>query len=82
VPEGTTGALVQGVQPGSPAETEGLQPGDVIVGIGTHPVTSLAEAATAMHTAINGSDHALALRIIRDSQPLFVGVTLGKNNQG
>lgn len=82
VPDGTTGALVQGVQPGSPAETAGLQPGDVIVGIGTHPVTSPAEAATAMHAAINGSDHAMALRIIRGGQPLFVGVTLGENNQG
>jgi serine protease Do len=82
VPDGTTGALVQGVQPGSPAEAAGLQPGDVIVGVGTHPVTSPAEAAKAMHTAINGSDHALALRIIRNGQPLFVGVTLGENNQG
>ena len=42
---GTRGAVVRGVQPGSPAEQAGLQPGDVIVGVGTHPVTSPAEAA-------------------------------------
>jgi serine protease Do len=82
VPDGTNGVVVQGVQPGSPAETAGLQPGDLIVGVGDHPVTSPAEAATAMHAAINGSDHALALRVIRNGQPLFVGVTLGESNQG
>ncbi|HEY0182774.1 MAG TPA: Do family serine endopeptidase [Rhodopila sp.] len=76
VPDGTKGAVVQGVQPGSPAEAAGLQPGDVIVGVGTHAVASPAEAARAMHTAMNGSDRALALRVIRNGQPVFVGVPL------
>jgi serine protease Do len=82
VPDGTKGAVVQNVQPGSPAEAAGLQPGDVIVGVGNHAVTSPAEAAKAMRNAINGSEHALALRVIRDGQPMFVGVTLGDQNQG
>jgi len=82
VPDGTKGAVVQGVQPGSPAEAAGLQPGDVIVGVGTHPVASPAEAAKAMRTALNGSDHALALRVIRNGQPVFVGVTLDQPKQG
>jgi serine protease Do len=84
VPDGTQGAVVQGVQPGSPAEAAGLQPGDVIIGVGTHPVTSPAEAARAMRTALNGNDHALALRVIRNGQPVFVGVTVGNqdNDQG
>jgi serine protease Do len=83
VPDGTQGAVVQGVQPGSPAETAGLQPGDVIVGVGNHPVTSPAEAARAMRTALNGDTHALALRVIRNGQPVFVGVTVGdQNNAG
>jgi serine protease Do len=77
VPDGTRGAVVQAVQPGSPAEAAGLQPGDVIVGVGTHAVTSPADAARAMRTAMNSSDHALALRVIRNGQPVFVGVTLG-----
>ena len=38
VPDGTHGAVVRGVEPGSPAEQAGLQPGDVIVGVGTHAV--------------------------------------------
>ena len=81
VPDGTKGAVVQGVQPGSPAEAAGLQPGDVIVGVGTHSVASPAEAARAMRTAINSSDHALALRLIRNGQPVFVGVTLGDQSK-
>jgi len=76
VPDGTNGAVVQSVQPGSPAEAAGLQPGDVIVGVGTRPVNNPAEAARAMHTAL-GNDHALALRVIRNGQPVFVGVTVG-----
>ena len=82
VPDGTRGAVVQNVQPGSPAEAAGLQPGDVIVGVGTQSVNNPAEAAKAMRTALNGSDHALALRVIRNGQPVFVGVTLGQGNQG
>lgn len=83
VPDGTKGAVVQGVQPGSPAELAGLQPGDVIVGVGSHSVASPAEAAKAMRTAMNGTDHALALRIIRNGQPAFVGVTMGaQDDQG
>jgi serine protease Do len=82
VPEGTKGAVVQGVQPGSPAETAGLQPGDIIVGVGTRAVTSPAEAAKAMRTALNGSDHSLALRVIRNGQPVFVGVTVDPTDRG
>jgi serine protease Do len=77
IPDGTTGAVVQGVRPGSPAEFAGLQPGDVIVGVGTHKVTSPAEAIKEMRTAMNGSEHGFALRVIRDGQPVYVGVTLG-----
>ncbi|HBK09293.1 MAG TPA: endopeptidase [Acetobacteraceae bacterium] len=82
VPEGTKGALVQGVQPGSPADTAGLQPGDVIVGVGTRAVGSPAEAAKAMRSALNGSDRALALRVIRNGQPVFVGVSVDQPKQG
>ena len=83
VPAGTKGAVVQRVQPGSPAEAAGLQPGDVIVSVGTHAISSPAEAASAMRTALGGTDHALALRVIRNGQPVFVGVTVGdQSNAG
>jgi serine protease Do len=73
---------VQRVQSGSPAEAAGLQPGDVIVGVGTHAVTSPDEAAGALRTALKGTDHSLALRVIRNGQPLFVGITLDQTDQG
>jgi serine protease Do len=82
VPDGTQGAVVREIRPGSPAEAAGLQPGDVIVGVGAHPVANPSEAATAMRSALNSNDHAMALRVIRNGQPIFVGVTLDSNNQG
>lgn len=84
VPEGTSGAVVQGVQPGSPAEIAGLQPGDVIVGVNTHPVHSPAQAAHEIHQAINSKDHAVALRVLRNGQAMFVGINAetGNDNQG
>ena len=82
VPDGTKGAVIQNVQPGSPADTAGLQPGDLIVGVGTHAVGSPAEAAKAMKTALGGNDHSLALRVIRNGQPVFVGVTVDQAKEG
>jgi serine protease Do len=81
VPEGTTGAVVRGVKPGSPAEQAGLQPGDVIVGVGTHAVSNPAEAANMMRKAVD-NDHAVALRIMRNGQALFVGVQVDQDNAG
>ena len=83
VPDGVKGALVQGVQPGSPAESAGLQPGDIIVSVGKQAVTSPADASRAMRSALKGNDHALALRVIRNGQPVFVGVPLAdQGDQG
>ena len=80
VPDGTQGAVVRNVEPGSPAEQAGLQPGDVIVGVGGKQVTSPGEAASAIRGA--AKDHAVALRIIRDGQARFVGVNLDKSSEG
>jgi serine protease Do len=85
VPDGTRGAVVRRVMPGSPAEEAGLQPGDVIVGVGTHAVNSPAEAVREMRSALSGKEHALALRVIRNGEPVFVGIQLGQgdnNNAG
>ncbi len=82
VPDGAKGAVVQGVKPGSPAEAAGLQPGDVIVGVGKKPVTSPAEAQKAIRSGLSGEDRALALRVIRNGSPVFVGVTLDQPDQG
>jgi serine protease Do len=80
VPDGTRGAVVRNVEPGSPAEQAGLQAGDVIVGVGGKQVTSPGDAANAIRSA--AKDHAVALRIIRDGQPRFVGVNLDQSSEG
>ena len=80
VPDGTHGVVVRSVEPGSPAEQAGLQPGDVIVGVGGKKVTSPSDAASAIRGA--SKDHAVALRIIRNGEPIFVGVNLDQSSEG
>jgi len=81
LPDGTKGAVVTQVQPGSPADQAGIQPGDVIVGVGTRPVTDPAQAANAIRNAERNGNQAVALRIIHDGQPAFVAVNpAGGNN--
>ncbi len=80
VPDGTRGAVVRQVEPGSPADAAGIQAGDVIVGVGDKQIDSPSDAANAIRSA--SKDHAVALRIIRDGQPLFVGVNLDQSSEG
>ena len=80
LPDGTQGAVVTQVQPGSPADQAGIEAGDVIVGVGTHAVTDPRQAATAIRNAERGGDGAVALRIIHDGQSAFVAVNLNGNN--
>jgi serine protease Do len=83
LPDGTKGAVVAQVQPGSAADAAGIQAGDVIIGVGNKAVTSPEEAVRAIHAASKDKDGALALRIIRDGQAAFVAVTLNQTgNQG
>jgi serine protease Do len=74
LPDGTRGAVVTQVQPGSPADQAGIQAGDVIVGVGTQPVTDPAQAVSAIQRAEGHGDQAVALRIIHDGQSAFVAV--------
>jgi serine protease Do len=79
VPDGTRGVVVRNVQPGSPADQAGLEAGDVIVGVNAHAVDSPAQATREIHSAMDGPDHALALRVIRAGEPMFVGIQVGQN---
>jgi len=76
LPADVKGVVVRGVQPGSPAQAAGLQPGDVILGVGSKAVETPAEAGSAIREALSGGNQAVALRIMRDGATRFVGVGL------
>ena len=73
LPRNLNGAVVAGVQPGSPAEQAGLRQGDVIVGIGNHAVATPEEAANAIRSAVKDGK-SVALRVMRDGRTAFVAV--------
>ncbi len=79
VPNGQEGALVRSVRPGSPAEEAGLRPGDIIVGVGSQTITTASDANKAIRSALDGKDHAVALRVMRDGSVAFVGVTMDQS---
>jgi serine protease Do len=84
LPGDATGAVVAQVKPNSPADQAGLQAGDLLVGIGPANVTDPDDAVNAINAAKKSGSPAVALRIIRQGQALFVGVNLNgaPNNQG
>jgi serine protease Do len=71
------GALVQDVKPGSPADESGIEPGDVILRIGSRQVTSPGEAAAQIHAAEEAKRSDLALLILRDGNTAYVPLELG-----
>jgi len=69
------GALVAQVQPGSPAQRGGLQPGDLLVSVGGTEVSSAQEAQEALSKAPEGE--ALRVRILRQGHGLFLVLPAG-----
>ncbi|WP_120007087.1 DegQ family serine endoprotease [Teichococcus vastitatis] len=76
IPDGTEGAVVAEVRPGSPAAEAGLRPGDVILGVGNKPVRGPDQAVSAIR---DSQGDALALQILRDGQHAFVAVKAPQN---
>ncbi len=56
LPSDVHGAVVEDVQPGSPADNAGLQRGDVIVEVNRHSEQSAADVAQALSNVSNGQD--------------------------
>jgi serine protease Do len=81
LPSNVNGAVIAVVQPNSPADQAGLQPGDLLVGVGSTNVTSPDDAVAAIDAARKAGSPAIALRIIRQGEPLFVGIGLNNNSQ-
>jgi serine protease Do len=82
--DAASGAVVAEVKPNSPADEAGIQAGDLLVGVGPKTISSPDEAVAAINAAKKSGAAALALRIVRQGQPLFVGIGIGKAsaNQG
>lgn len=56
IPSTVRGAVVQDVQPGSPADNAGLQRGDVIIEVDRHSEQSAADVAKALADVPKGQD--------------------------
>jgi serine protease Do len=69
------GALIAGIEPGSPAEQGGLQPGDLVVQAAGQDVENPRDLAVAVGNARPGAS--LALTILRDGNRRQQQVTLG-----
>ena len=74
--DGQRGVVISQVQQGSAAEQAGLQAGDVIVGVGDKAVDNTNEAGRAIKQSLK-DNQAVALRIVRNGQSIFVAVSTG-----
>ena len=74
LPDDVKGAVIAAVRPNSPASEAGLRPGDVLQSVGNRPVATPEDAVQAIRAQENGKRQAVALRILRDGQSLFVAV--------
>ncbi|MGH8677844.1 MAG: DegQ family serine endoprotease, partial [Burkholderiales bacterium] len=74
------GALVAGVEPGSPAQKAGLKMGDVILGINGEDIAQLSELPAKIAATKPGSE--IRLDIWRDRARRSVNVTIGKLEEG
>src|SRR5262249_10890475 len=55
-PDNLVGALIQRVQPGSPSDDAGLQPGQVIVGVNRHETKTASDVQKALANVPKGQD--------------------------
>ena len=71
------GVLVRTLYPGGPAEGTGIQPLDVIVGLGGEDLTTVTQLQQLLRTKHQVGE-TIAVRIVRDGQRLSIDVTVGR----
>ena len=71
--------MVADVLPDSPAAEAGLRPGDVITAVGNKRVDDPEAAVSAIRWAARANNGAVALRVVREGQSLFVAVQPPRN---
>ncbi len=70
----SSGAAVETVAEGSPAETAKLRPGDIIIRFDGHPVASPQDLVTAVHASLAGTE--IPVEFVRDGRRKTVDVRL------
>jgi serine protease Do len=73
--EATQGVLIRSVEQGTPAETAGIEAGDVVVEVDGAPVRN--ESHFREMIADKGPNATVTLKILRDGKPMTVKATLG-----
>jgi serine protease Do len=76
LPPTANGVLVGEVQPGSPADESGIQPGDVIARVANKEVHTPEQIADAISVAEQQRRQALPLLVMRDGVPSYLGLQL------
>jgi serine protease Do len=76
LPDGTEGAVVTDVQPGSPAAEKGLQRGDVILEANHQKITEPKSVADAVRDAAQRGDETILLLVKHQGQDRFLAVPL------
>lgn len=82
LPANAAGAVIAHVTPNSPADEAGLRSGDLIVGVGSMSISDPEQAMQAIRKAESEHAKAIALRVMRGGQALFVAVPLPKGKAG
>lgn len=76
LPLATKGAVITSVKPDSPADEAGLRSGDLIIGVGSVETPNPNDVINAIQKAEHDHAKAIALRVMRGNQSLFVAVPL------
>jgi serine protease Do len=76
IPDGTSGAVLEFVAAGGPADKAGLQPGDVVVAFDGTPIEHFAQLQWLASTA--GVGRVVTVRVLRQGAAFDQKITLGQ----
>jgi serine protease Do len=82
IPASVHGVLITGVKPYSPADQAGLQDGDVILSVDSKAVSKPAQVVHDIHTVAAHNARAIAFRIMRNGQKIFIAARIPHKHKG
>ena len=78
--DGTSGAAVASIIPGGPAQAAGIEPGDIVEQVASHPVDSVADLQERLYTMSPGQD--VQLVVERGADTVVMTVKLASSPGG